>query len=78
MKISNNKFNKIRIIIIGSGIIGKFIALELSNYYGFDITLIDKDEKNNSSNAALGILMGKIYQKRKGRSWELRQRSLEL
>tara|TARA_B100000963_G_scaffold103347_1_gene89472 strand:+ start:3903 stop:4982 length:1080 start_codon:yes stop_codon:yes gene_type:complete len=77
MNISKNKFNKIRIIIVGSGIIGKFTALELSNY-GFDITLVDKDEKNNSSNAALGILMGKIYQKRKGRSWELRKRSLEL
>ena len=72
-----DKFNKIRIIIIGSGIIGKSNAFELSNH-GFDITLVDHDEIHNSSNAALGILMGKIYQKRKGRSWSLREKSSEL
>ena len=73
----NDKFNKIKILIVGSGIIGKSNAFELSNY-GFDITLVDQDEIHNSSNAALGMLMGKIYQKRKGRSWKLRQKSLEL
>ena len=72
-----DKFNKIKILIIGSGIIGKSNAFELSNY-GFDITLVDQGEIHNSSNAALGILMGKIYQKRKGRSWMLRQKSSEL
>jgi len=72
-----DKFNKIRIIIVGSGIIGKSNAFELSKY-GFDIKIIDQDEKYNSSNAALGILMGKIYQKRKGRGWMLRQKSSEL
>ncbi len=72
-----DKFNTIRIIIVGSGIIGKSNAFELSKY-GFDIKIIDQDEKQNSSNAALGILMGKIYQKRKGRSWMLRQKSSEL
>ena len=72
-----DKFNTIKIIIVGSGIIGKSNAFELSKY-GFDIKIIDPDEKQNSSNAALGILMGKIYQKRKGRSWMLRQKSLEL
>ncbi len=77
MNILKGKLNKIKILIIGSGIIGKFNALELSSF-GFDITLVDQDETSNSSNAALGILMGKIYQKRKGRSWKLRQKSLEL
>jgi len=72
-----DKFDQIRILIVGSGIIGKSNAFELSKY-GFDITIIDPDEMHNSSNAALGILMGKIYQKRKGRSWSLRQKSLEL
>ncbi len=72
-----DKFNSIRIIIVGSGIIGKSNAFELSKY-GFDITLVDPNEILNSSNAALGILMGKIYQKRKGRSWMLRQKSIEL
>jgi len=73
----NDKFNKIRILIVGSGIIGKSNAFELSKY-GFDIKIIDQNEKQNSSNAALGILMGKIYQKRKGRSWNLREKSSEL
>ena len=77
MNKAKDKFNKIRILIVGSGIIGKFNALKLADY-GFDITLVDQDEIHNSSNAALGILMGKIYQKRKGRSWELRQKSSEL
>ena len=72
-----DKFSKIKISIIGSGIIGKSNAFELSKH-GFDITIIDQDESHNSSNAALGILMGKIYQKRKGRSWKLRQKSIEL
>ena len=52
-------------------------AFELSKY-GFDIKIIDHDEGQNSSNAALGILMGKIYQKRKGRGWLLRQKSSKL
>jgi len=72
-----DKLNKIKVLIVGSGIIGKANAFKLSDY-GFNITLVDQDESHNSSNAALGILMGKIYQKRKGRSWILRQTSLEL
>ena len=71
------KFNKTRVLIVGSGIIGKFNALELSKL-GFQITIVDELEKQNSSNAALGLLMGNIYQKRKGRSWALRRKSLEL
>ena len=77
MNKAKDKFDKIRILIVGSGIIGKSNAFKLSDY-GFDITLVDQDEIHNSSNAALGILMGKIYQKRKGRSWILRQKSSEL
>jgi len=72
-----NDFNKIKVLIVGSGIIGKSNAFKLSEY-GFDITLIDQDEVHNSSNAALGILMGKIYQKRTGRSWALRDKSSDL
>ncbi len=73
---SKDQFDKIRILIVGSGIIGKFNALELSNS-GFNITIVDQNEFKNSSNAALGILMGNIYQKKKGRSWMLRKKSLE-
>ena len=77
MNISKIQSEKIKILIIGSGIIGKFNAVELENF-GFDITIVDQNEFINSSNAALGILMGKIYQKRTGRSWSLREKSLEL
>ncbi len=77
MKGLKENFQKAHILIIGSGIIGKFNALELSEL-GFQITLIDPNQDKNSSNAALGLLMGNMYQKRKGRSWALRKQSIEL
>jgi len=77
MKSLKENFQKVHIIIIGSGIIGKFNALELSEL-GFQITIIDPNQLQNSSNAALGLLMGNMYQKRRGRSWELRKQSIEL
>ena len=42
-----DKFNKIKILIIGSGIIGKSNAFELSKY-GFDIKIIEGFSKNES------------------------------
>ena len=77
MKSLKENFHKAHIVIIGSGIIGKFNALELSEL-GFQITIIDPAQLKNSSNAALGLLMGNMYQKRKGRSWDLRKQSIEL
>ena len=77
MKSLKENFQKAHIVIIGSGIIGKFNALELSEL-GFQITIIDPAQLQNSSNAALGLLMGNMYQKRKGRSWDLRKQSIEL
>ena len=77
MKSLKENFQKTHIVIIGSGIIGKFNALELSEL-GFCVTIIDPAKHKNSSNAALGLLMGNMYQKRKGRSWELRKQSIEL
>ncbi|MBO6978080.1 MAG: FAD-binding oxidoreductase [Prochlorococcus marinus XMU1428] len=77
MKSLKENFQKAHIVIIGSGIIGKFNALELSEL-GFQITIIDPNQLQNSSNAALGLLMGNIYQKRRGRSWDLRKQSIEL
>ena len=76
MNSSKENLQKTRILIIGSGVIGKFNALELSQH-GYEVTIADPFEKSNASNAALGILMGKIYQKRKGRSWLLREKSLK-
>ena len=77
MKSLKENFQKAHIVIIGSGIIGKFNALELSEL-GFQITTIDPTQRQNSSNAALGLLMGNMYQKRRGRSWDLRKQSIEL
>ncbi len=77
MKSLKEKFQKAHIVVIGSGIIGKFNAVELSEL-GHKITIIDPAQQNNSSNAALGLLMGNMYQKRKGRSWTLRKKSIEL
>ncbi len=77
MKSLKENFQKAHIVIIGSGIIGKFNALELSEL-GFQITIIDPTELQNSSYAALGLLMGNMYQKRRGRSWDLRKQSIEL
>jgi len=77
MKSLKENFQNAHIVIIGSGIIGKFNALELSEL-GFQITVIDPSQIQNSSNAALGLLMGNMYQKRKGRSWDLRKQSIEL
>jgi len=77
MKSLKENFKKAHIVIIGSGIIGKFNALELSEL-GFCVTIVDPAQHKNSSNAALGLLMGNMYQKRKGRSWELRNQTIEL
>ncbi len=77
MKSLKENFQKAHIVIIGSGIIGKFNALELSEL-GFKVTIIDPAQHKNSSNSALGLLMGNMYQKRRGRSWDLRKQSIEL
>jgi len=77
MKSLKENIQKAHILVIGSGIIGKFNALELSEL-GFQITIIDPAQHKNSSNAALGLLMGNMYQKRRGRSWDLRKQSIEL
>ena len=77
MKGLNKNLKKSHILIIGSGIIGKFNALELSKQ-GFKITIADPHQTKNSSSASLGLLIGHMYQKSKGRSWELRKKSIEL
>ena len=77
MNVLNKNFKNSHILIIGSGIIGKFNALELSKQ-GFKITIVDSEKSNNCSNAALGLLIGNMYQKSQGRSWELREKSIEL
>jgi len=67
-----------KVIIIGSGIVGSAIAFELSQNPDLDITLIDQNNPGSgATGAALGILMGVISQKTKGRAWQLREASLK-
>ncbi|MDC3171089.1 FAD-binding oxidoreductase [Prochlorococcus sp. AH-716-E13] len=77
MEVLKKSIKNSHILIIGSGIIGKFNALELSEK-GYHITIADPQQHKNSSSAALGLLIGHMYQKSKGRSWELRKKSNEL
>ncbi len=77
MKRLKENLQKPHILIVGAGIIGKFNAIELSEL-GYQITIADPALDKNSSSAALGLLMGNIYQKRNGRSWLLRKQSLGL
>lgn len=66
------------IVIIGSGIIGSTIAYELTQYPHLKITLIDeKNPGSGSTGAALGVLMGIISYKTKGRAWRLREESIQ-
>ncbi|PSB16291.1 FAD-dependent oxidoreductase [filamentous cyanobacterium Phorm 46] len=68
----------IRIAIIGCGIIGASIAFELSHYPELKVTVFDKQPPaQGSTGAALGVLMGVISHKTKGRSWKLRETSLQ-
>jgi len=66
------------IIIIGCGVVGATIAYELSRDPRLHITVVDKQEPaRGSSGAALGVLMGVVSQRIKGRAWQSRQASLQ-
>jgi glycine oxidase len=66
-----------RIVIIGSGIVGAAIAYELSLLPHLRITLVERQvPASGSTGAALGLLMGVVSQKTKGRQWQLRHKSL--
>ncbi len=67
-----------KVVIIGSGIVGSAIAFELSENRDLDITLIDeKNPGTGATGAALGLLMGIISLKTKGKAWQLRESSLQ-
>ncbi|NES69090.1 MAG: FAD-binding oxidoreductase [Okeania sp. SIO2D1] len=66
------------IVIIGCGIIGASIAYQLSKIEGLKITVLDKQAPAQASTgAALGVLMGVISQKVKGRPWKMRRMSVQ-
>ncbi|MEG3936622.1 FAD-dependent oxidoreductase [Microcoleus sp. S36b_A3] len=68
----------VRVAIIGCGIIGASIAFELSKFPELKVTVFDKQPPAlGSTGAALGVLMGVISHKTKGRNWQLRESSLQ-
>jgi glycine oxidase len=67
----------VRIAVIGCGIIGASIAFELSRFRELQVTVFDKQPPARAcTGAALGVLMGVVSHKTKGRNWFLRERSL--
>ena len=65
------------ISIIGCGIIGATIAYELSCSNKYQIDVYDAQQPAQAATgAALGVLMGIISQKVKGRAWNLRRDSI--
>lgn len=67
-----------KVVIIGCGVIGAAIAYELSLIPGLDITVIEQNSPaSGSTGAALGVLMGVISHKKKGRAWRFRAASLK-
>lgn len=65
------------VVIIGCGIIGAAIAYQLSKTKDIKITVIDQNRPaQGCTGAALGVLMGGISQKIKGRAWQLREASM--
>ena len=67
-----------KIVIVGCGVVGAAIAYELSLISGSDITVVEKNTPaSGSTGAALGVLMGAISHKKKGRAWRFRSISLK-
>jgi glycine/D-amino acid oxidase-like deaminating enzyme len=67
-----------QVVVIGCGIVGAAIAYELSLVDGLKITVLDRQQPaQGSTGAALGVLMGAISKKTKGRAWQLRQTSMQ-
>ncbi|MEA5620112.1 FAD-dependent oxidoreductase [Cronbergia sp. UHCC 0137] len=66
------------VVIVGCGIVGAAIAYQLSEVKGLNITVFDqKPPAQASTGAALGVLMGVISHKIKGKAWQMRQSSIQ-
>jgi glycine/D-amino acid oxidase-like deaminating enzyme len=67
-----------KVVIIGCGVVGAAIAYELSLVPGLSVTVLDKQPPaQGATGAALGVLMGIISHKIKGKAWQLRQASMQ-
>lgn len=68
----------IRVAVIGCGVVGATIAYELSQVPGLDVAVFDRHPPaQGATGAALGVLMGAISKKVKGRAWRLRETSIK-
>ncbi len=68
------------VIVVGAGLVGAACAWRLL-LQGHEVQLIDPGscpDRPNGSRAALGVLMARVFHRSSGRSWRLRQQSLEL
>ncbi len=66
------------VVVIGCGVVGAAIAYELSSVPGLQITVLDKQAPAQAATkAALGVLMGIISHKIKGKAWQMRQASIQ-
>ncbi|MEL7313542.1 MAG: FAD-dependent oxidoreductase [Cyanobacteria bacterium J06559_3] len=65
------------VVLVGCGVVGATIAYELSQQADRKITVLDQQPPaQGATGAALGILMGIISHKVKGRNWRLREASI--
>jgi len=68
----------LRVAVVGCGVVGAAIAYELSQVSGLTVDVLERSAPASASTgAALGVLMGVISHKVKGRNWRLRRQSLE-
>ncbi len=66
-----------QVAIVGCGVVGATIAYELSQIPDLAVTVFDRQPPAQAATgAALGVLMGIVSQKTKGRAWALREASL--
>lgn len=66
-----------QVIVVGCGIVGAMIAYELAQVDCLQVLVIDRQPPAQAATgAALGVLMGIMSQKTKGRAWTMRQTSI--
>ena len=66
------------VVVIGCGVVGAAIAYELSQVPGLRISVLDKQQPATAATgAALGVLMGVISHKIKGKAWQMREASIQ-
>ncbi len=67
-----------QVVVIGCGVVGAAIAYELSQVPSLTVTVVDRQPPaQGATGAALGVLMGVISHKVKGKAWRMRQTSLQ-